>query len=89
MTTYSIREFKSRVSEILRNLEKGEEVIITRRGKPCGKLTAVPPSGGEKPALAALREKYSSLPDLEFEELQATIKGFWKVRPLPGLETVW
>ena len=83
MTTYGIREFKARVSEILRNLEKGEEVIITRRGKPCGKLTAVPPPEGENPALAALREKYSSFPDLEFEELQATIKGFWKVQPLP------
>ena len=86
MTTYGIREFKARVSEILRNLEKGEEVIITRRGKPCGKLTAVPLSEGEKPALAALREKYSSLPDLGFEELQATIKGFWKVQPLPDVD---
>ena len=42
MTTYSVREFKARVSEILRNLEDGEEVIITRRGKPCGRLTSVP-----------------------------------------------
>ena len=86
MTTYGIREFKSRVSEILRNLENGEEVIITRRGKPCGKLTPVPPPDGENPALAALREKYQSLPDREFAELQATIKSFWKVRPLPGEE---
>ena len=34
MTTYSIREFKARVSEILRDLDSGDEVIITRRGKP-------------------------------------------------------
>ena len=83
MATYGIREFKARASEILRNLEAGEEVVITRRGKPCGNLTGVPPST-ENPALTVLREKYSSLPDLDFEELQATIKGFWKVRPLPG-----
>ena len=82
MATYGIREFKARASEILRNLEEGEEVVITRRGKPCGKLTGVPPSA-ENPALTALREKYSSLPDLDFEEFQATIKGLWKVRPLP------
>ena len=82
MATYGIREFRARASAILRNLEYGEEVIITRRGKPCGKLTAMPPAE-ENPALAALREKYSSLPDRDFEELQATIKGFWKVRPLP------
>ena len=41
MTTYSIREFKARVSEILRDLDQGAEVIITRRGKPCGRLTSV------------------------------------------------
>ena len=34
MTTYSIREFKARVSEILRDLDDGAEEIITRRGKP-------------------------------------------------------
>ncbi len=79
MATYGIREFKARASEILRNVEECEEVVITRRGKPCGKLTGVPPSE-ENPALMALREKYSSLPDLDFEELQTTIKGFWKVR---------
>ena len=43
-STYSIREFKAKVSEILRDLEDGEEVIITRRGKPCGKLTGIRPS---------------------------------------------
>ena len=41
------------------------------------------PPAEDNPALAALREKYSSLPDLDCEELQATIKGFWKIRPLP------
>ena len=39
-TTYSIREVKARLSEILRHLDYGEEVIITRRGRPCGRLTA-------------------------------------------------
>ena len=39
-TTYSIREVKARLSEILRDLDYGEEVIITRRGRPCGRLTA-------------------------------------------------
>ena len=41
MTTYGIREFKARVREILRGLDDGEEVIITRRGKPCGRLTSM------------------------------------------------
>ena len=38
MTTYSVREFKAKTSEILRNLKEGEEVIITRRGGHAGDL---------------------------------------------------
>ena len=42
MPTYSITEFKARLSQILRDLgENGGEVIITRRGKPCAKLVAI------------------------------------------------
>ena len=50
MTTYSIREFKARVSEILRDLDDGEEVIITRRGRPCGRLTTVQHPSEGKPS---------------------------------------
>ena len=38
MPTYTITEFKARISQILRDLKEGDEVIITRRGKPCAKL---------------------------------------------------
>ena len=62
MTTYSIREFKARVSQILHDLDDGEEVIITRRGKPCGKLTAVPQPPAEKSELRSLRGIYRGHP---------------------------
>ena len=55
MTTYGVREFKAKVSEILRGLEDGEEVIITRRGKPCGRLIPMRPTAQES-ALKRLRE---------------------------------
>lgn len=83
MTTYSIREFKARASQILRDLAEGEEVIITRRGKPCGKLTAVPPAAAEKPARRSLRGIYRGiLPHAEYEDFQE-IKKIWEPRPLP------
>lgn len=84
MTTYGIREFKSRVSEILRNLENGEEVIITRRGKPCGKLTLVPlPEVDGKRSLATLRGAFrDTLPTATWEDFQE-IKKIWEPRPLP------
>ena len=71
MTTYSIREFKARASQILRDLAEGEEVIITRRGQPCGKLTAVPPPAAEQPARRSLRGIYRGiLPHAAYEDFQ-------------------
>ncbi len=83
MTTYSVKDFKARASEILRNLGNGEEVIITRRGKPCAKLTAVPEPAEGKKSLAELRGAYRGiLPDLSFEEIQDGIREMWKLKPL-------
>ena len=68
MTTYSIRELRAKAGQILDSLAEGEEVIITRRGKPCGKLVAV---AAERPPLTPLQQKYAHLPDLSYEEIQA------------------
>ena len=81
-TTYGIGEFKARLSEILRALEEGEEIVITRRGKPCAKLTLPAPTEangaapGEKP-FPKLQPGQSPegilrgyLPDLEWEDFK-------------------
>ena len=77
MTTYSIREAKAHLSEILRDLDRGDEVIITRRGRPCGRLTAVDGDAGDKPSMATLRGALTQLPDASYEDFQ-DIKGIWK-----------
>ena len=76
MTTYRIREAKAHLSEILRDLERGDEVIITRRGHPCGRLTAVDVGADDRPSLAALRGALSQLPDAGYQDFQ-DIKGIW------------
>ncbi len=82
MTTYSIREFKAKVSAILRELEEGEEVIITRRGKPCAKLTPVPPPDSDKPSLATLEGALTYLPDATYEDL-LEVQSMWEPRLPP------
>ena len=79
MTTYSIREFKARVSEILRDLDDGAEVIITRRGKPCGRLTPVEGPAEGKPALSTLKGSLSHLPDAAYEDF-LNVKTLWEPR---------
>ena len=75
METYSVREFKAHLSEILNNLESGDEVIITRRGKPCGRLTAPPLEEGNhspRSLMGILATPYT--PDWDYEELQGHIR---------------
>ncbi len=78
MTTYGIREFKAKVSEILHGLEDGEEVIITRRGEPCAKLTPV--EAGEKRSFRSLRGILRDrLPDATWEDFMEA-KKIWEPR---------
>jgi prevent-host-death family protein len=40
MTNISIADAKARLSELVERAEAGDEICITRRGKPVAKLTA-------------------------------------------------
>lgn len=84
MTTVSVRELKAKASEILRELEaSGEEVIVTRRGKPCGKLVRVADGATGKRSLRTLRGALSFLPDeLTWDDFMEA-KKIWEPRPLP------
>ena len=83
MTTYSVREFKAKASAILRGLQDGDEVIITRRGKPCAKLTPVPPPDSDKPSLATLEGALTFLPDATYEDL-LEVQSTWEPRVPPN-----
>ena len=83
MTTYTISEFKAKANQILRELDNGEEVIITRRGKPCGRLTAAPPAVEGEPSRRSLRGALRHrLPPATWEDFQEA-KQIWRTRPLP------
>ena len=77
MTTYNIRETKARLSEILRDLQRGEEVIITCRGRPCGRLSAVEAGADDRPSLAMLRDALSQRPDAGYPDSR-DIKAIWE-----------
>ena len=84
VTTYSVREFKAKFSEILRNLDDGEEVIVTRRGKPCARFTPIPSNAEEKPSLRTLRGDLlrTALPDASYQDF-LDIKKIWEPRMPP------
>ena len=82
MPTYTITQFKAKANDILNTLEAGEVVIITRKGKPCAKLTALPEPVEEKPSIDRLKARFAKLPDLEYDDFQEA-KKIWEPRPLP------
>lgn len=53
MTTASIAELKARLSEFLSIVRGGDDVIVTDRGRPVARLTALN-AGGEDARLEAL-----------------------------------
>ena len=77
MATIGVRQLKSQTSEILRRVEDGEEIVVTRRGKPCAKLipapVAVPPESGQH---RTLRGMFRGWPDLTWEDFQEA-KKIW------------
>ena len=84
MTTITVRELKAKASEILRNLESSrEEVIITRRGKPCGKLVPWRDEQQGTKSLRSLRGALSFLPDANFQDF-VEVKDVWEPRVPPG-----
>lgn len=86
MTTVSIRELKAEATRILRHIEKtGEEVVITRRGTPCGILIPIRQSPKPKNSLRSIRNSFSKLPNAKYQDF-LDIKGIWESRALPNDE---
>ena len=61
MGTFSISEAKARLNELIESALKGEEVVITRRGKPVAQLA---PAGIIRPGIdfARLRALRAAMP---------------------------
>ena len=75
MPNVGIRQLKSQTSEILRRVQDGEEFIVTRRGKPCAKLTAAAaPPPPESPD--SLEGRFRDWPDATWEDIQDA-KRIW------------
>ena len=51
------KELRTRLSEILDRVERGERVIVRRRGKPAAALTPLAGRPGRLPSLAAFRAR--------------------------------
>jgi prevent-host-death family protein len=70
MQSIPIHQAKTQLSELIRAAEQGEEVVLTRHGKPVVRLVA---ERGEQPG-AAERERLAAQ---ALEDLRA-FRGLWR-----------
>ncbi len=57
MSTTNVREARKQLSTLLDQVERGEDVVISRRGKPVARLVAAHPAEEVRfPSRAALRQ---------------------------------
>jgi len=61
MVTVTLVEAKTRLSQLLDKVEAGEEVVITRHGRPTARLSAVSQPKQPFPDLSAFRAKMPKL----------------------------
>ena len=57
----SIAEAKNRLTQLIRAVEEGESVVITRRGKPVAQLTA-PPAKRRRVIFGGMKDRIKLLP---------------------------
>ncbi len=57
MLTVTLVEAKTRLSELLDKVAGGEEVVITRHGRPAARIAAISPPKQPVPDLSAFRAK--------------------------------
>jgi prevent-host-death family protein len=57
----SIAEAKNRLTELIRAVEGGEQIVITRNGKPVAQLTPPPPER-RKVRLGGMKDRIKLLP---------------------------
>ena len=57
MQTFSLADAKAHLSRLIELVEAGEEVTITKRGRPVVKLVRTSPARQQLPSLAELRAR--------------------------------
>ena len=58
----SVRDFKAKLSQYLKDARAGRDVVVTSRGRPIARLLAVPEEMGEEPAGEELLRRLKLVP---------------------------
>ena len=71
VASIALAEAKAHLSQVLDRVEAGEELVITRRGKPVARVVPVQPSVVPLPPLAAFRAQFPKMRRSSTEMIRA------------------
>lgn len=86
MTTVSIKDAKNRLTELARQVEKGETIVVTRNGKPVFDLVPHQPKRGLRlEAVDEFKKRHGVQSIFTFiaEDFDAPLPEDFLLRPLP------
>jgi prevent-host-death family protein len=75
------RELRNQSGEIMRALDRGEDFVVTRNGKPVGELRPVRPR--QFVPKEALLAAFAGAPKIDYERLRADIDAVVDQDPTP------
>ncbi len=75
MIEVGVHEAKTRLSELLRGVETGEEVTVTRGGKAIARIVPVEPTPPRPPLFGLLADEFGDPGDWEYDEDEADAMG--------------
>lgn len=76
--TVNIHEAKTHLSRLLSRVERGEEIIIARAGRPVARLVPVQPESSRRVALGLDRGKVWMADDFDAELPEDLLNEFYK-----------
>ncbi|MFA5733161.1 MAG: type II toxin-antitoxin system prevent-host-death family antitoxin [Acidithiobacillus sp.] len=71
VVSIALAEAKAHLSQVLDRLEAGEELVITRRGKPVARVVPVQPPVVPLPSLIAFRAQFPKMRRSSTEMIRA------------------
>jgi prevent-host-death family protein len=90
LNSVNMHEAKTQLSRLVARVESGEQIVITRAGKPAAKLVPVIQAKPGKRKLGGWEGKMRMPTDAEWEEMDREIEQlFGESKIFPGDDDLW
>jgi prevent-host-death family protein len=84
----SVRDFKAKLSQYLKDVRAGRDVVVTSRGRPVARLLALPEETDEEPGGEELLRRLKLVPGVRLGAGGKPLGAKTPIRIRPGQKTL-